>query len=191
MYRLKLLIMLFASLSPVLALADGDRHGASLLNLVGDRKAVNVGDVLLVQVVETSSATASADTTTAKKSDAGAGIAFPNTTKNLAANLNSDFSGAAKIVRSDKVLAQVSVVVTSVDKAGLLTVQGQQVIEINGDKQQIELTGHVRPEDVSDGNTIVSSRIADARIRYVGDGVLAETQHPGLISRILSWLGLI
>ena len=35
------------------------------------------------------------------------------------------------------------------------------------------------------------SRIADADITYVGDGVLADKQKQGLVSRVLSWLGLL
>ena len=36
-----------------------------------------------------------------------------------------------------------------------------------------------------------ASRIADADITYVGDGVLADKQKQGLVSRVLSWLGLL
>ena len=39
-------------------------------------------------------------------------------------------------------------------------------------------------------NSVVSNRIADAKIHYVGDGVLADGQKPGLITRVLTWLGL-
>jgi flagellar basal body L-ring protein FlgH len=37
---------------------------------------------------------------------------------------------------------------------------------------------------------VVSNRIADARIQYAGIGVLAESQRPGWITRVLTWLGL-
>ena len=190
MFFSKLLLLLGVFVIAQSADAAGAAPG-SLLNLLGDRKALAVGDVLLVQIVETSSATAGADTTTAKKNTVGLGIVFPNTTKNISGDLEGDFSGQAKISRSGKVLAQISVVITAVDPAGLMSVHGHQFIEINGDKQEIELSGSIRPEDISDGNSILSSRIADAKIRYVGDGVLAETQRPGWVVRLLSWLGVI
>jgi flagellar L-ring protein precursor FlgH len=49
----------------------------------------------------------------------------------------------------------------------------------------------VRPEDITDANAVLSSRIADAKITYVGDGILGEKQSPGILSRILSWLRLL
>jgi flagellar basal body L-ring protein FlgH len=37
---------------------------------------------------------------------------------------------------------------------------------------------------------VVTSRIAAARITYVGVGALAEGQRVSLVTRILTWLGL-
>ena len=44
--------------------------------------------------------------------------------------------------------------------------------------------------DITDGNVALSSRRAEARIEYVGDGYLSERARPGLIPRIFNWLGL-
>jgi len=55
----------------------------------------------------------------------------------------------------------------------------------------IEIAGRVRPIDITEGNTVLSSRIADAQITYVGDGILAEKQKQGILTRILDWLGLL
>lgn len=193
MNRTLLKFLLVASVSGVMGNATWAIETApgSLLNLLGDRKALAVGDVLLVQIVETSSASAGADTSTSKKSGVGLGITAPNTSKSVSADLEGDFAGKGKISRSGKVLAQISVVVTSVGASGLMAVHGHQVIDINGETQEIELSGNIRPEDISDGNSILSSRIADAKIRYIGDGVLAESQRPGWLVRLLSWLGII
>jgi flagellar L-ring protein precursor FlgH len=38
---------------------------------------------------------------------------------------------------------------------------------------------------------VLSTRLADARISYIGDGILSEKQHAGLITRFLTWLGLL
>ncbi|MFT3736005.1 MAG: flagellar basal body L-ring protein FlgH [Rhodocyclaceae bacterium] len=179
------LLLAVACVSDVLA-ASG-----SLVNLTADRRALKVGDLLLVQVLENSSAATTADTTTSKSGGFNVGISFPNTKKSASADIGTDFSGKGKILRSGKVLAQLSVLVTNIDEQGMLSVSGRQLIEINGDKQEIELSGRVRPEDVADDNSILSSRIADARIRYVGDGLLTEQSRPGLLTRLFSWLGLL
>ena len=70
-------------------------------------------------------------------------------------------------------------------------VSGVQLLRVNDERQEIVLSGRVRQNDISENNTIVSSRLADARISYVGDGALGEKQKPGIISRVLSWLGLL
>ena len=82
-------------------------------------------------------------------------------------------------------------IVRSVEDNGDLIVSGEQLIKVNDEKQEIVLSGRVRPIDISENNTVVSSRLADARISYVGDGVLGEKQRPGILTRILSWLRII
>jgi flagellar L-ring protein precursor FlgH len=52
------------------------------------------------------------------------------------------------------------------------------------------LEGRVRPQDISDGNVVVSSRLADAKITYVGQGDLAERQKPAWWRKVFDWLGL-
>jgi flagellar L-ring protein precursor FlgH len=81
--------------------------------------------------------------------------------------------------------------VQSVEANGDLTVKGEQLIEINEDKQAIKLEGRVRTADIRENNTLDSTRIANAKISYVGDGVLASRQHPGVLSRLFSLLGLL
>ena len=73
----------------------------------------------------------------------------------------------------------------------ILMSTGDQDIEINGEKQTINLTGRVRSNDVDDKNTVLSSKIANAKITYVGNGVLADSQHKGWLSRVITFLGLL
>jgi flagellar L-ring protein precursor FlgH len=159
--------------------------------LVGDRKASRPGDSLTVLVLENASASASADTSTEKSGAIGLSIKNPSIDKAAAINLSDDFSGKGKIQRSGKLLAQITVTVQSVEQNGELNVKGEQLIEVNNEQQAIKLEGRVRPFDISDNNTVPSNRLANARISYVGDGILAEKQRPGILTRILSWLGLL
>lgn len=183
--------ILFFLLLPQLAVAANLYQDQAYKALTADRKAYQVGDILTVQVLENSSATATAGTTTDKSNDTGIQFASPNTQKSYSLAAQQNFDGTGKIARSGKLLAQLSVSIVGIDKNGDLRVKGDQVIEINGEKQAINLEGRVRQKDIDEGNTIVSSRIADAHITYIGDGVLAENQHKGLLSRLISILGLL
>ena len=188
---MKLLIILIAALLLNTASAGSLYKEASYQSLAADRYDFNAGDSVTVLIFENSSASASADTTAEKSGAISAGIRFPRLNHTADLRLSEDFEGRGRIQRSGKLLAQLSVTVLEVAKNGDLLIKGQQLLEINNDKQNILLEGRVRPQDISEFNTIPSSRIADAKISYVGEGVLAQKQTPGLLSIIFTILGLL
>jgi len=161
--------------------------------LTHDRRAFRLGDSLTVLVFESSSASANANTETAKNGSVGVGVesSKPEWVGNAKLKLSEDLTGRGKISRSGKLAAQITVTVQSITPNGDLQVAGKQLIHVNDEKQEITLKGRVRPQDISEANTVVSSRLADASISYLGEGVLAEKQKPGIITRFLSWLGLL
>jgi len=154
--------------------------------LTSDRRAQKIGDILTVQVVENSSASATAGTKTDKTTDAGIHVTSPIRQRNFAFGVDDNFDGNGKIARTGRLLAQLSVAVIGIDPNGDLRVKGEQLLEINGEKQLINLEGKVRPIDIGDGNTVPSNRLADARITYIGDGVLGDNQNKGWITRLVS-----
>lgn len=159
--------------------------------LVSDRRAYRVGDVLTVLVVENASASATAGTNTDKKNDLGVQFSSPNTTqKNYDLSVDQNYDGGGKSARTGKLLAQISVVVKAIEPNGDLQINGIQDIEINDEKQTINLAGKVRSIDVDERNTVLSTRVANAKITYVGNGVLAESQHKGWLSRLITLFGL-
>lgn len=171
--------------------ADDLFDAAAYRPLTSDRRAYRVGDTLTVLVLENSSASANADTSSRKQSDVGIRLAGTHSQHNVGLALSDDFDGKGSTVRGGKLLAQLSVSVIGVDPNGDLHVAGEQLLEINRDRQSIKLEGRVRREDISETNTVPSSRLADARISYVGDGVLGEAQRRGWLPRIFSFLGLM
>jgi flagellar L-ring protein precursor FlgH len=56
---------------------------------------------------------------------------------------------------------------------------------VNREKQQITLSGIVRPRDISAENVVLSNYIADAKISYSGSGVINDRQRPGWLARAL------
>jgi flagellar L-ring protein precursor FlgH len=114
-----------------------------------------------------------------------------NDTKQGEVSLEEDFSGGGRIERSGKLVAQLTVVVEAIEGNGDLLVKGSQEIELNNEKQRIFLEGRVRPEDIGPNNTVLSTRLSQATISYTGKGLLAEKQRPGVLTRFLSWIGLL
>jgi flagellar L-ring protein precursor FlgH len=159
-------------------------------SLTADRRAVKVGDALTVLVFESSSASQSADTSTEKGGGLNIGVGVNSRSYGAKLSAGEDFSGKGRVQRSGRLAAQITVTVADVLANGDLRVTGQQQIVVNGEKQLLQLSGRVRPTDIND-NTVVSTRLAEAEITYVGDGLLAEKQRQGVLTRFFSWLGLL
>lgn len=159
-------------------------------SLTSDRRRFQVGEVLTVLVYEEASATSSADTGANRDSQVGVALALPHRSRNAAMEVNNDFNGAGRTQRTGRVLAQVTVLVREVLPNGDLRVGGEQLLEINGEKQTIRAEGRVRPRDVNEQNVVLSNRLAEAKLAFVGDGVLGDMQRPRWWQRLLTLFGL-
>ena len=78
--------------------------------------------------------------------------------------------------------------VSAVLANGELLVSGEQFIELNNDSQEIKVSGRVRPLDILANNTVLSTRLADAKISFTGEGLLVNRAKPGVITQIINWL---
>src|SRR5207302_4561954 len=100
-------------------------------------------------------------------------------------NASSAQSGDAK--RNVSFRGDISVRVVAVDKTGLLQVKGAKAVDVDKNKQTLNLVGWVRPEDISAQNFVISERVADAQITSVLAGDIGQTR-VGLVGRLLNVL---
>ena len=157
-----------------------------------DSKAFRLGDIVTIQIVENASASANADTDLKRSNSAGAELHFRSPIPIAGANATAtgQFDGGGQTARAGQLLATLSVSVRDVLPNGDLLVSGEQLLVINEEQQRINVDGRVRPQDISDANTVLSNRVADARITYVGEGDLANRQKPGWWHHFLDLFGL-
>lgn len=144
--------------------------------LVSDDKAHRVGDVLTVQIFENSSASTTTDTDTRRNNAINAEMNHGSSRKvsQLGISTGGDFDGGGKTQRSNRLLTTVSVTVQEILPNGDLKVAGEQQLTVNNELQKVTLQGRVRPSDISQGNVVLSTRLADAKITYDGEGDLAD-----------------
>lgn len=188
--NLRLVLLLSLLVAPVpSAFAESLYREQTYRSLVSDVKAFRPGDSLTVLIVENSSATTAANTNAKRKTDLGLSFFDTDNRSNFGFSHNNDFDGRGTTQRSGRLLAQISVNVVSLAENGELLVKGEQVVDVNEEQQKIRVEGRVRPQDITENNTVLSTRLSDAKIGYVGDGMLAERQKPGLWARLLIWLG--
>ncbi|CUI02862.1 flagellar basal body L-ring protein FlgH [Massilia antarctica] len=158
--------------------------------LASDQKARRRGDLVTIMVVENSSATSTANTTARRGASINADIELPHKARGVGIQTNNNMDGRGQTVREGKVLAQITVVVKDVTENGDLLVAGEQLLEVNNERQQIRVEGRIRTQDLSDTNVVLSTRIADAKISYVGAGDLSDKQRPGWWQQVLTWFGM-
>jgi flagellar L-ring protein FlgH len=179
------------------ALSFGTAHGISLFDestfrpLVADNKAFRVGDAITVQVYENSSANSSVDTNTQQKNDINASInkGPSKSIGQLGISIGGEFDGGGSTQRTNRLLATISVTVREILPNGDLRISGEQLLLVNDEKQRVNLQGRVRPYDVSDSNLVVSNRIADAKITYLGEGDVTDRSRRGWWRKLLDAIG--
>jgi flagellar L-ring protein precursor FlgH len=74
--------------------------------------------------------------------------------------------------------------VIAVTKEGLLQVKGSKMIDVDKNKQEMTLTGFIRPQDVNSQDMVLSTSIADVQLAYQSKGGLGKPKS-GIITKIV------
>ncbi len=186
-----------AGLSARLARADGsspslwsDETG----NRYSNRKALRVGDLVTVIVIENSQGTKSATLKTNKEdqTDLGGGpgkgpLSFIPLFS-AKSDLKDQINGTGQTSLSGQLSTKISAEVVEIRPDGHLIIEGSRMVSVNGDEDRITLHGVARPEDIQADNTIYSTFLADARITYAGKGPASHAAQKGFLLRLLSWI---
>lgn len=163
-------------------------------SLFSDFKAARVGDAITIIVVESSSATNKANTTTGKSSDLGFNASGKMGTSDMLPSMDFDigsknnFDGGGSTQSSGAIKAKISAMVDSVYSNGNLRVTGTRKILINGEEQVITIKGIVRSIDIKSDNTVFSYNISNAEIIFQGSGKIEDSQSPGWLTKLFHWL---
>lgn len=156
-----------------------------------DRKARRPGDLVTVIIVEQAQARQTAATSTGKDSEVsvgpGGGV-LADLIPLLRLGGGDSFSADGSTTRGGSLTAKITTKVVESYSNNTMRIEGRQKIVINGEEQEIVLTGLVRTEDVAPDNTVLSTFVADAEISFVGTGMVADKNKPGLLTRLLNWL---
>lgn len=91
---------------------------------------------------------------------------------------NHDVSGEGKIDRTEKINMTMAAVVTQVLGNGNLVIEGTQEIRVNHELRKLSVKGIIRRADIKSDNSIESTKIAELRVSYGGDGVISDMQEP-------------
>lgn len=160
-------------------------QAASYRPLFEDRRARHVGDIMTIRIVENTSANKAGASSGNKAGSAQFTVPGPIQAKiGGAVSLESgiDYSDADKQSASNVFNGTLSVTVTEVLANGNLIVAGEKQVSLNKGVEFIRFSGMVNPDNIN-GNTVLSTQVADARIEYRTNSRLDRAEVMSMASR--------
>ncbi len=169
-------------------------------SLLGDRRAVQTGDILTVVIEIDEEAEISNQTSRSRSGSEGLQVpqllGIPQVlndelptgaTLDNAVDITSGSasSGDGSVRRQEELTLRVAATITQVLPNGVLEIQGSQEVRVNFELRELLVSGYVRPEDISRKNEITYDKIASARISYGGRGQITDVQQPRYGQQVL------
>lgn len=183
---------------PMPAPALGEREPNSLWATGGraffrDQRACRVGDILTVVVSINDQAQLSNETKRSRANSDTANLSslmgyegklskiLPSgvdPTKLVDAGSATSNDGKGSVGRQEQIDLRVAATIVQILPNGNLVVEGKQQVNVNYDMRELNISGIIRPQDISANNTVTYDQIAEARINYGGKGLIADVQQP-------------
>lgn len=154
-------------------------QGASLF---ADKKDLQIGDIIQINISESLSADSNnkRELTSTRSSDLGGGALA--STGSLATKVNSaldiGFStnssssdkGAVKTQFDEEFETVISAIIEETYQNGNYFIKGSKELLIDGQKQEIIISGVIRPYDITSDNSVSSSQMANLKVLYDKEG---------------------
>jgi len=158
--------------------------------LFEDRRPRNVGDIVVIQINEKTAASKKSDSSAERNQTSafsvGSVLGLPGKSfqgSALDASSASKFDGKGGATNNNDFTGTITVTVIEVLANGNLVVSGEKQIGINQGSEFIRFSGVVNPSTITNGNSVSSAQVADARIEYRASGYIDEAQVMGWLAR--------
>ena len=160
------------------------------MSLYADKKARNVGDILTIVINESTTQTATKARTNSKSGSisVGTGTGIFDFIRAFSASGGDNFQADGSATDTSRFNGQITVTVVEVLPNDNMIVEGVQSIWQNRDEHKITLRGTVRRDDVTMNNTVPSTKVADASIRFDGKGPLNAKQRQGILTQLFNFM---
>lgn len=171
--------------------ANGAIFQGGYTPLTSGGRAGRVGDIITIQLVERTAATKSNSATTQRGGSIG--LTPPSTgplslfsPSDIGASGDQQFKGKGDAAQSNALSGEISVTIAEVYPNGMMLVRGEKLLTLNRGDERVQISGLVRPMDIGPDNRVLSTRVANANIRYVGKGEIARASKQGWLQRFFS-----
>jgi len=169
-------------------------------SLLGDRRAIQRGDIMTVVIEIDERAEISNQTDRSRSGSESLGIpqlgGLPqrlddklpdgaSSSELVSINSSSSSGGEGSVKRNEKLTLRIAATVVDVLPNGVLSIAGSQELRVNFELRELLVSGYVRPEDISRQNEITYDKIASARVSYGGRGQITDVQQPRIGQQVL------
>ncbi len=168
--------------------------GENLANMARDDKAAHVGDLITIDILETTTAAASGTSKGSRSFSASSGIGALYGAIAPTAKINNLFSpqsqnslaGSEATASSHQLSTNLTGTVVKVLPNSYLVVQAARDVYVDNQRQHVTVRGIVRPSDLAPDNSVASTQVANLQVEVDGKGVISdETSPPNRVTRLL------
>jgi flagellar L-ring protein precursor FlgH len=180
-------------MSLIIFLMSSFLYSNSFINMTSDYIPLKVGDTLVVEIIENTKAGHSSQKEISNSSDMkgdfkGNLMGFiPTYSYSMNEKGSSDSKGEGSIESSSFFVGRVNAVVKEILDNGNFKIEAKQIVNINDEEKNLELSGIVNPIDIKNGS-ILSSNIYDLNLIYKNKGVIAKRQKRSLLNFLFGWI---
>lgn len=156
-----------------------------------DRRARHVGDMLIIQITENTSAAKTGESSGSKSGAVNfktPGLLASRIGADVATSTSNNFADEDNQKSSNTFSGTIGVTVTEVLANGNLIVAGEKQIALNKGVEFVRFSGMVSPDSIGTGNIVASSRVADARIEYRTNSQIDRAEMTAMVSRFFQSL---
>jgi flagellar L-ring protein precursor FlgH len=171
--------------APTLSLGSIWVDSGRMASLSADYKAMAVGDLIEIVVVQGVTATNANAVDTARTLNTSSGISslpgkinVGGVASLLGLNSSEALSGKGAASTATNVTTNLSGRVVAVLPSGAMVVEAERVINMNNEKQTIILRGIVRRGDIGPNNTVACDNVGALELEIKGKGVISDGTRP-------------
>ncbi len=185
-----------ATINEIVKPANGSLFSDSPVNgnLFRDFKAGQLGDLVFIDIDETSTATVTSGANRERDSGTVGGVvtaagALPIPGAAIAGTIvgalgKRGYEGKGATERKSAIRARITARVIEVLPNGDLRIQAIKLVRINKETEQVAVTGIIRPNDLAADNSVPTALIGDLRVEFNGKGVASADNTPGWFFRL-------
>ena len=165
-------------------------NGYATKAVFADHRASGVGDIVTIVISESTTTSATRNSANEKSGSVklGGGIGIFDFLQAASASGSDKFTAKGTASATNRVAGNVTVTISEITPSGNFVLEGTQSIWQNRNEHKITFRGVCRPEDISASNTVLSTRVADATVRFDGKGPLNAKQRQGILTQIFNIL---